>query len=84
MPLRGHVDQQGYGSNTQTGGHSAPPPVTPELNSMEPTLKYLRANIFASQFWDSYEEIEQAVMDVWNRYASNPGQIASITGTDWM
>ncbi len=60
------------------------PSYAPELNTMEPVWKFFRSNHFAFQIWDSYEEIEQAVVDAWNRFANNPGLITSITSRDWM
>ena len=59
------------------------PPYSPELNPVENVWQYLRANWLAISVFDSYDAIVGACCTAWNRFASDPNTINSITTRSW-
>lgn len=58
------------------------PPYSPELNPVENVWQYLRANWLITVF-DGYDAILDACCAAWNRFASDPDTVTSITARTW-
>ena len=56
---------------------------SPELNPGENVWRYLRANWLAISVFDDYDAIVHACCNAWNRLATQPEIISSITSRKW-
>ena len=54
------------------------PSRAPELNPVENTWRYLRANWLSNRVLDSYEAIVDAACEAWNKLVAQPQTITSI------
>jgi transposase len=59
------------------------PPDSPELNPVENLWQFIKHNFRNARVFASYDAIVAACCDAWNRLCAIPGQIRSITTTDW-
>lgn len=59
------------------------PPYAPELNPVENVWQFLRSNWLAISVFDGYEAIVDACCAAWNRFASDPATVTSITSRSW-
>jgi hypothetical protein len=59
------------------------PPYAPELDPIENTWEYLRANQLSMRVWENYENIVDACCDAWNSLVDDIQRITSITAREW-
>jgi transposase len=59
------------------------PPYAPELNPVENVWQFLRANWLAISVFDDYTAIVDVCCTAWNRFAADPGTVASISRRAW-
>ena len=59
------------------------PPYSPELNPVGNVWQYLRAIWLAISAFDIDDAILDASCSAWNRFATDPGTITSITARSW-
>lgn len=59
------------------------PPYAPELNPIENLWATLRANSFAHQVWETYEEVVDATCAAWNTLVKAPHILQSIGHRSW-
>jgi hypothetical protein len=59
------------------------PPCSPELNPVENIRQNLRANWRAISVFDSHDASVEACCAAWNRFASDPKPVTSITSRAW-
>ena len=59
------------------------PPYSPELNPMEQVFQQLRKLRLSNTCYKSYEEIDQACVDVWNEFIEKKGNIKNLASRKW-
>ena len=59
------------------------PPYSPELNSSEIVLQFLKARYFANQVFATAEAVKERVWKVWKAFEANPDRITSIDSPSW-
>ena len=59
------------------------PPYSPELNSMENVLEFLRSNKLANRFFETVEDVTLAVERAWLDFVEDPIRIHSLTFRKW-
>ena len=59
------------------------PAYSPELNPMEQVFQFLKANFLANRVFPTGEDVDANLAEAWNRFASQPDRIASITARSW-
>lgn len=59
------------------------PSKSPELNPVENTWQYLRANHLSNRVFETYEAIVDASCDAWNALIAKPDVIQSIGMRKW-
>jgi hypothetical protein len=59
------------------------PPYSPQLNPVEDTWAFLRANHLGNRVYDSYTAIVDACCAAWNALTADPDRITSIATRPW-
>jgi putative transposase len=59
------------------------PSRAPELNPVEKIRQYPRANWLSSRVFDSYDAIDAAACETWQKLIAQPDTITSIGMRDW-
>lgn len=59
------------------------PPYSPELNPVERFFQELRREL-KNKVYDSYEEVEQAVEEIFRRYLAKPETVKKLTNFHWL
>lgn len=59
------------------------PAYSPELNPMEQVFQFLKANFLANRVFPTVEDVYTNLAEAWNRFASQPDRVASITARTW-
>jgi transposase len=60
------------------------PPYSPELNPVERIWLYLRETYLSLRVLDDYDAVVDACCVAWNRLASDPDRIRSLTNYPWI
>lgn len=59
------------------------PPYSPELNPVERFFQELRREL-KNKVYESYEEVEKAVEELFKRYLANPEAVKKLTNFHWL
>ncbi len=59
------------------------PPYSPELNPVERFFQELRREL-KNKVYESYEEVEQAVEEIFKRYLAKPEAVKRLTNFHWL
>lgn len=59
------------------------PPYSPELNPAERFFQELRREL-KNKVYESYEQVEQAVEDLFKKYLANPEAVKKLTNFHWL
>jgi len=59
------------------------PPYSPELNPVERFFQELRREL-KNQVYESYEEVEKAVEEIFKRYLTKPEAVKKLTNFHWL
>jgi transposase len=59
------------------------PPYSPELNPQENVWQWIKAKYLSNRVFASLDEILDAAVLAWNKFAENPTLVKSITSRDW-
>jgi transposase len=88
LPERVHAALLLDGAGWHTAGNLAVPanlslvflpPYSPSLNPVERIWLYLRERFLSLRLFDDLDHIVDGCCDAWNRLATEPGRIASLT-----
>ena len=59
------------------------PPYSPELNPVERFFQELRREL-KNKVYESYEEVEKAVEEIFKRYLTKPEAVKKLTNFHWL
>ncbi|HSK73685.1 MAG TPA: transposase [Pyrinomonadaceae bacterium] len=59
------------------------PPYSPELNPVERFFQELRREL-KNKVYESYEEVERAVGEIFRKYLARPEAVKSLTNFHWL